>query len=407
MPRLLVLAIERGSILEAYVEKSDRFATTLVEHGTFGFLPGVPSAYTQPLYAWLLAGVYWPFGRSWLAVGLMQLLLAVATALVVLALGTRVGDVRVGVIAALITTLHPYVIWHDMHINRELVDGLLLAVITLLALMAYERRSVSYAIATGAALGLAILGNSRLVLLPLWLAPFLVWRLRPGVRAVAIAVAVCAVAGAVVAPWAVRNKVQVGCFTVTTDARALWKANNSNTYEILANGGWIDDVPELPGVPPWPEKAAEEALATGKPVPVDECAQMRFYQEQVKTFWREHPGEKARLSAQAVRMLWSPFLSVKADDAGQQGLSDLAQRTIEPVYAILLYALAVAGAFFAPRRYLALAALLLSYNTFAAMVFAGTIRYRVPWDFVLAVLAAFALTEGWERLRAQRASTAS
>src|SRR3954452_12759134 len=113
LPRLLVLGIERGSILEEYVEKSDRFATTLVEHGTFGFLPGVPSAYTQPLYAWLLAGVYWPFGRSWLAVGLMQLTLAVATALIVLAVGTRVGGVRVGVIAALITTLHPYVVWHD------------------------------------------------------------------------------------------------------------------------------------------------------------------------------------------------------------------------------------------------------------------------------------------------------
>ena len=51
-----------------------------------------------------------------------------------------------------------------------------------------------------------------------------------------------------------------------------------------------------------------------------------------------------------------------------------------------------------------LAALLLSYNTLAAMVFAGTIRYRVPWDFVLAVLAGFAIVEGWNRLRAQRAS---
>ena len=46
----------------------------------------------------------------------------------------------------------------------------------------------------------------------------------------------------------VRNKVQVGCFAITTDARALWKANNENTYDVLARGGWIDDVPELPGV---------------------------------------------------------------------------------------------------------------------------------------------------------------
>jgi hypothetical protein len=70
LPRLAALAIERDDILEEYVEKSDTFATTLVSSGTFGFLPDVPSAYTQPLYAWFLAGLYWPLERSWVVVGL-------------------------------------------------------------------------------------------------------------------------------------------------------------------------------------------------------------------------------------------------------------------------------------------------------------------------------------------------
>ncbi len=401
LPRLAVLAIERGTILEEYVEKSHTFATTLVSSGTFGFLPDVPSAYTQPLYAWFLAGLYWPFGHSWLAVGLAQTLLAVMTALLVLAIGSRLHSTRVGVIAALITTLHPYVVWHDMHINRELLDGLLLAALTLTALIAYERRSPRYAVATGALIGLAILGNSRLILLPLVLAPFLVWRLRPLRRALAYAALVAVAAAAVIAPWALRNQVTIGCLTITTDARALWKANNPATFDILARGGWIDDVPELPGIPPWPEKAAEMALATGKPVPVDECAQMRFYQDEVTTFWRDEPGEKARLAGQAATMLWSPFLSVEADDAGQQGVVDIAQRTLEPAYVLLLYALALAGAFLAPRRYVALAALLLTYNTAMAMVFAGTVRYRAPWDFLLALLAAFAIERAvtWARNR--------
>ena len=51
LPRLAVLAVERNDVLTRYVEKSDTFARTLVSSGTFGFLPGVPSAYTQPLYA--------------------------------------------------------------------------------------------------------------------------------------------------------------------------------------------------------------------------------------------------------------------------------------------------------------------------------------------------------------------
>ncbi len=38
-----------------------------------------------------------------------------------------------------------------------------------------------------------------------------------------------------------------------------------------------------------------------------------------------------------------------------------------------------------------------------AMVFAGTVRYRAPWDFVLALLAAFALERAWELVRERAA----
>ena len=402
VPRLLALAIEREQILEAYVEKSDVFARTLVSSGTFGFLPGVPSAYTQPLYAWFLAGLYWPLDRSWAVVGLAQVLVAVVTALLVLAIGTHLASVRTGVLAALVATLHPYLVWHDIHVNREILDGLLAAAIVLLALLAYERRSLPPALGLGAVTGLAILSNARLLLLPLVLAPYVAWRVRPAGRAIAAAALVVVGAALVTAPWVVRNKVMIGCATITTDTRALWKANNPATHDVLARGGWIDDVHDMPDVPPWPEKAAGISVTAAKAV--DECAQSSFYRDEVFDFWREHPGEKARLAVQAVGMLWSPFLSVTADDAAQQGASDLAQRTVEPAFVLMLYAFALWGAFLAPRRFVALAALLLGFNTLMAMVFAGTVRYRAPWDFVLALLAAFALERAWELLLRKRRS---
>jgi 4-amino-4-deoxy-L-arabinose transferase-like glycosyltransferase len=398
LPRLRVLAVERNDVLTRYVEKSDAFATTLVSSGTFGFLPDVPSAYTQPLYAWFLAALYWPLERSWVVVGLAQTGVAVATALVVLLIGRRLSSVRTGVIAALVATLHPYLVWHDVHVNREILDGLLLALIVLFALTAYERASAGYAIATGAVAGLAILSNARLLLLPLVLAPYVAWRAVG--RRTLLTLLVIAAAAVVVAPWVVRNQVVIGCATVTTDSRALWKANNPATHDVLARGGWIDDVPDLPDVPPWPEKAAGISVAAAKAV--DECAQSSFYRDEVLDFWRDHPGEKARLAAQAVGMLWSPFLSVEADDPGQQGLSDLMQRTVEPAFTLILYALALWGAFLAPRRFVALAALMLGFNTLMAMVFAGTTRYRTPWDFLLALLAAFALERAWELVRERR-----
>jgi 4-amino-4-deoxy-L-arabinose transferase-like glycosyltransferase len=404
LPRLAVLAIERGDILTRYVEKSDTFAQTLVSSGTFGFLPGVPSAYTQPLYAWFLAALYWPLERTWLVVGLAQIVVSVATALVVLLIGRRLSSVRTGVIAALITTLHPYLVWHDVHVNREILDGFLLALLVLLALAAHDKASPWLAAGAGAVAGLAILSNARLLLLPFVIAAFVAWQRLPGRRAL-LTLLVLVAAGAVITPWVVRNQIVIGCATITTDSRALWKANNPATYDILAHGGWIDDVPDLPGVPPWPEKAAGISVAAAKAV--DECAQSRFYRDKVLDFWRDHPGEKARLSLQAVGMLWSPFLSVVADDPGQQGISNLLQRTVEPAFTLLLYAFALWGAFLAPRRFVALTAVLLAFNTAAAIVFAGTTRYRVPWDFLLALLAAFALERAWELVVERRRAPVS
>jgi hypothetical protein len=402
LPRLVVMLSERDAILAELVEKSDRFARTLVASGTFGFLPGRPSAYTQPLYAWFLGGLYWALDRHWLVVGIAHLVLAALTAVVVFEVGRRAVSLRVGLVGALVATLHPFLVWHDMHLNREILDGLLVALVALLALVVAERRELLLAVALGGSLGLAILGNARLVLLPLVLAAFVAWPFRPRREGLLLAGAVVLAAAVVVLPWMARNQAQVGCFTLTTDTRALWKANNESTRAILDRGGWIDDVPEPPGGPPWPELAADLTLA-GQPTEVDECEQQRYYRELVLDFWREQPGEKARLSAQAVRMLWSPTFSVDSGGDGERGrLAELGRDVVEPVYMVVVYALALVGAFLVPRRFLALVLLLVGYNTLLAMVFAGTVRYRAPFDFLLAILAAAALVRGWDALRGRR-----
>ena len=390
VPRLLVVAAERNNLISGLTEKSDRFARTLVASGTYGFIPGRPSANTQPLYGFFLSGLYWISGRDWLTIGLAQTAIATVTALLVYAIGARVATRLVGVLAAVIATLHPYLVWHDVHINREVLDGLLAAALTLAVLVAAERRTLRYVAAAGAIAGLAVLANSRLVLLPVVLAVFVAWDIRP-LRRAALAVGVLlGVALLVASPWVIRNKTTVGCATVTTDARALWKANNAATYDLLAAGKWIDQVPELPGAPPWPELAADLTLS-GQVVTIDECAQMRYYQHQVTRFWREHPGEKLKLSGQAVRMLWGPVVTVEAETP-ETGLNGFARRVVEPVFAFMLFGFALFGLVRLPRRFLALTLLLLGYSTLTAMVFAGTVRYRVPWDFLLCIPAAFGLS---------------
>ena len=390
VPRLVVLLHERGTILASFTEKSLDFARTFVHSGTFGFVPGEPSAWTQPLYAVFLMPFYW----SWWAVGLAQIGLALGAALLVYEAGRRFVSPRAGLVAAVVASLNPYLVWHDVHVNREIVDTFLAAAIVLLALLAAERRTIGTAALLGLALGLSILANTRLLLLPLVVAAYLVWQ----TRAWAGAVVLVAVAALTLVPWATRNRASVGCFTLTTDARALWKANNANTYRTLAAGGWIDDVPRLPGAPYTPEEAQTIYLRDHRRVRVDECAQMRMYRHLVFQFWRDHPGEKARLAGQAVRMLWDPRALKTQGREGKGGPLDTARTWVQPLYEIPLYALALLGLFLVPRRVSVLIVALLGYQTLVAMGFAGTTRYRVPWDFTLALVAGAALVWLYDRV---------
>jgi hypothetical protein len=219
-----------------------------------------------------------------------------------------------------------------------------------------------------------------------------------GRRAWASAAIVVIGAAVAVAPWLIRNRVEVGCWAITTDARALWKANNLETYHVLASGGWIDDVKDPPGHPfPNPEEARDLYRETGRKVHVTECANMRYYQRKVRRFWRDHPGAKAKLAALAVRMEWDPRPTKTATESGQGAV----RNWVQPIYTSLLFALGIAGLALVPRAIAALVLLLLAYETLAAMVFVGATRYRIPWDFLIALLAAAALDRAYARWHAR------
>jgi 4-amino-4-deoxy-L-arabinose transferase-like glycosyltransferase len=407
LPRLVALVADRGDILLPFTfgEKSDDIARTFLDSGTFGFIPGLPTAYTQPLYSFFLIPLYWVFDRSWAVVGGAQILVAIATTLVVYEIGRRWLSPVAGALGALLSTLHPYAVWHDVHVNREILDGLLAVAITYLVLALSDRRSVALAAALGAALGIAILGNVRLAALPLVLLVFLLVQWRLDRRAAASAAVVLAVCAAVVAPWVVRNHEAVGCFALTTDSRALWEANNPRTLETLRDGLWIDNVPLPPSFPPSAQDAGREYRRHGQVVRVDECRQMRFYRGEVLDFWREHPGEKVKLAGQATLMFWSPAVTPRDVRGESPGWLNRLRESAEPVYMLPLFALAVAGLWRVSRRVAVLSVVLLAYQWVMAMVFVGTTRYRVPWDFVVALLAAAAVVDLVRRVRARRAAS--
>jgi 4-amino-4-deoxy-L-arabinose transferase-like glycosyltransferase len=405
LPRLVVLLHERGAILASFTDKGDDFARTFLATGTYGFIPGHPSAYTQPLYGWFLIPLYWAFGRHWEVVGLAHICVAVATTLIVWQIGRRWLTPTAGLVAGLVVALHPYLVWHDVHMNREILDHLLAAAVVYLTLHAAERFGWRRALPLGAVIGLGILGNVRLEALPLVLGAYLLWR--SGIRRSTLLAAAALLGGAaiVVAPWVVRNRASVGCWAVTTDARALWKANNLNTYDTLKHGGWIDHVPQPRSFPPTPQDVFDRWQRTGVVAPYDECAQMTLFQHKVISFWLHHPGEKARLVPLDAQWLWQPNVVETRGRPGAGGWLDTLRSSAEPAYMIPLYLLAVAGLFLVPRFLAVLTVVLLGYQTLVAMLFVGETRYRAPWDFLLALLAGATITEllrRWSQIRLLR-----
>jgi len=399
LPRLAALLHERGTILASFTDKGDDFARTFLASGTYGFIPGHPSAYTQPLYGWFLIPLYWIFGRHWALVGLAHIAVACGTTLVVWQIGRRWIAPTVGIVAGLLVALHPYLIWHDVHMNREILDHFLAASTIYLTLHAAERFGAGRAMALGAVLGLAVLGNVRLEFLPFVLVAYLLFRTGATRRTLVASGVLVASTVVVLAPWVVRNKVDVGCWAVTTDARALWKANNVNTYATLKHGGWIDHVPQPASFPPTPQDVFDHWKASGVVLPYDECAQMTSFEHKVVSFWIHHPGDKARLVPLDAQWLWQPSVVETRGRPGAGSWLDTARTWGEPVYMIPLYVLGVIGLFLVPRYLASLAVIVLAYQTLFAVLFVGETRYRAPWDFLIALLASAAIVELVERAR--------
>jgi 4-amino-4-deoxy-L-arabinose transferase-like glycosyltransferase len=388
LPRLAALLYERDRIVLLNVDKGDIFARQFLADGTYGFIPGHPSAYTQPLYGWFLIPLYWIFGRHWEVVGIAQIAVACGTTLIVWRIGRNWLGSRTGLVAGVLVALHPYLVWHDVHMNREILDHFLAAATVLLTLKAAEHFTPARGAALGVVLGLAILGNVRLEALPLVVLAYIFAR---GRRSLLAAGAVLAAAAVVVMPWVIRNRADVGCWAVTTDARALWKANNLNTYATLKSGQWIDHVPQPKSFPPTPQDVYERWVATGRITPYDECAQVDMFQRKVVSFWVHHPGAKAQLMPLDAQWLWQPQVVGVSDRPGQGTWLDTMRFYAEPTFMVAVYALAVIGLFLVPVWFSSLAVVLLAYQTLAAMLFVGETRYRVPWDFLAMLLASSAL----------------
>src|SRR5262245_65708283 len=192
-----------------------QIAQNIAAGNGFAWGPGEPTSIRPPLYPALLAAVWTVVPNNLQAIRVLQMLLTLATAVLVYRLGSRVYDPTVGAWAAATTWLYPSLIFANFLILTETLFTFLMIGFVLLAVRLIQNPRLSTAFACGATLGLAALTRSILWPLPLVLCPLLTLLLRGQLtRRLLLPALVFDGYAVVVAPWAARNTRLQHVFTV-------------------------------------------------------------------------------------------------------------------------------------------------------------------------------------------------
>ncbi len=375
----------------------------------FGITPAEqPSSVIPPLYPVALGLVYRLAGQSnYLVVRLLQALLGALAALAIYGAARCCfrGNVSAAVIAGVITALYPYLVYYTgLLAGENLYVPLLAATAWALTCLvagsgavlpgAGERagRSLPPALISvllGLFAGLTFLTRSSIILFLPLAALLLFFAL--GRRRGLMAVLLCGLAFAVtVSPWVIRNYRVHGEFVLmpTKGGLNLWMRNHPDVVrpEFLEAGLGFPD-----GLAGSLEKT--DLLEYPELEGLSEVQRNRLITERAVSFIMANPRYFASLCLR--RFVW--LMSVTGGKS--RGALYLLAGLLS--YGLVL-PLAASGAYLAWRRRVRGAlvpAALILYTIGLHTLFHGGVRYRLPVDPLMGILAAYAAAELWRWFR--------
>jgi hypothetical protein len=341
------------------------------------WIPGRPTAEHPPLFPLLIGAITKLGANSYLAQKLVLCGVGTATVAFIGLAGREVAGATVGLVAAGIAAVYPFLWVVDGSLMSETLYGTLLAATMWLALRFWRRPSLGLAAAIGALAALAALTRGEaLLLVPLLLLP-LAYRGAPGWgrRAAIAAVAVGAFV-LVLAPWTIRNlTVFEEPVLISTNGSAVFVGSNCGpVYHGEFIGLWnFNCYGSAPG-----GDESEEALA---------------YRDRGLDYAREHAGRVPLVMGVRLLRVWDFFRpGQQAIYETLEGRSETASRIGLAFYYPLLV-LAIAGAVLLRRRRAPLWPLVafpVMVSITAVLVY-GVTRFRFAAEPALCVLGAVAL----------------
>ncbi len=343
-----------------------------------------PTAFRPPLYPALLAVVDWATGSSLVAGRALSLLLGLGAVLLTMQFGRAVATRSAGLLAGLVVAVYPPLLANDTVLLTESVS----LVLMLALLLALHRRRVL----GGAVLcGLLILARPSAQGVAIVVAAWVLWQV--GWRR---ALSFVAVVGLVVAPWSVRNWVQLGSPVLVTSNGFNLAAMYSPAAR--ARGSFVDPVFD----------PSFESLRLAQ---FDEVGWQRDLQRLAFDSLRRHPIQVPKVVARNA----AAFFELQPDLDRPAELEDGRNLTFATWTLPLFYAVTVAGLIGVVRRWrdptVLLLMLIAGYFTATSLVLVAPPRLRAPFDLMCCIgcglLADAYLRRRQGRLSPDRSSTAA
>jgi 4-amino-4-deoxy-L-arabinose transferase-like glycosyltransferase len=239
-----------------------QYATSLLEHGNF-LRNGAPSAWRPPLYPLLLAAAQRIDSQSIWPVAALHWLAGLATVALTLLTARALGLRRFALLAALVVTCDPILLASSTQVMTETLATLLASLVLYSLCRAQTRGGANAALAVGVASGLAILCRPTFALWMIACLPLVGAatgkRYQPRWAAIALLAAM-----ATLAPWAIRNALQLGqpLITTTHGGYTLLLGNNPRFYDFLRQRRRGETWDSAEFVQAWQQTLAEEEVAS-------------------------------------------------------------------------------------------------------------------------------------------------
>ncbi len=325
----------------------------------------------MPGFPLLLAGVRWVSGDSVLAARFVICAIGAFGSSIVFWLGQSLVSDRVGWLAGLWTAFSPTLAGFTPLILTESVFatclvGSILLLHFLNQRLQSDRPTAWLALATGLAVGLATYMRPTWLLAAPAFAALLLWEHRNARGLLAATVLIFAGVGSLV-PWAVRNQQATGHFVLTT----LWVG--PSLYDGLHPGAtgasdmqFVEDDDYI--------------------VKMGEFESNLYYRDEAIAFAKSNPRRSLVLATIKLARFWSPLPNAEQ-------FKSLVPRAACLIGFVPLMLLAAKGGWVG-RKQIWLLILTLSpigYFSLLHMVFVGSLRYRLPAEYPLSVLAAVGL----------------